>query len=301
MSATTDALADDIVPSHRVDPTGTATLREKYAQRLRGAYDDLRAVVRRGIDERDIFGLRTDVLADVPDPPPFPFATDERKVERFMEWLERQQDRGVLEVIDEDENVWIRQAYARGVQDADRALNASGVQVAEQDLQAMFNMPVHRSSLEQLFTRNFENLRDINAVTADQIREELTDGFSRGLGPRDIARNVTDRIDKIGKHRATVLARTEVINAHADATLNRYEDFGVTRVTVRAEWLTAGDDRVCPICGSLEGEVFTTTEARTGTFNFEPGEADPEHLAGDYPVKPPSHPQCRCRLIPSVT
>ena len=45
-----------------------------------------------------------------------------------------------------------------------------------------------------------------------------------------------------------------------------------------AEWSTAGDDRVCPLCGPLEGSVMTVKEAR-GLL--------------------PRHPNCRCAWIPA--
>lgn len=289
------------VPSNRVDPTGTATLRRNYAARLRGRFDELATAIRRGVADNDSLGLNVDVLQSTPTPPPrFPFATDERKRRAFMDWLERQERRGVLEVIGDDSNPFIRQAYSRAVQDADRALNAEGVSVPTQDLEAVFNTPVHRRTLEQLYTRNFENLKDITRVMNRQISEELTDGFSRGLNPNDMARNITDRVDKIGRHRATVLARTETIHAYSESTLNRYEQMGITNVTVRAEFLTAGDDRVCPLCSTLEGTTVSTEVARTGTWEFTADIDAHAHLEGEYPFNPPVHPACRCRWLPST-
>ena len=48
-------------------------------------------------------------------------------------------------------------------------------------------------------------------------------------------------------------------------------------VIVKAEWMTAGDDRVCPICASLQGQVFSLDE-----------------------IEPliPRHPNCRCIALP---
>lgn len=291
------------IPQHRVDPTGTHSLRENYASRLRGSFADLNTVIRTGVQQNDIFGLGRDLDTlqdDLEDPPVFPFATDSTKRREFMAWLSRQENRGILQTIQRDNNVFVKQAYSRGVQDADRAMNQLGLNVTEQELEAVFNTPIHQRSLQQLYTRNFENLEDITTEMNTQISEELTDGFSRGLGPDQMARNITDRVDKVGKHRATLLARTELVNAYSESTLNRYSEMGITNVTIRAEWLTAGDNRVCPICQSLEGNTWTIQEARTETFQFEPGEGDPASLAGEYPVKPPAHPSCRCRIIANI-
>ena len=75
------------------------------------------------------------------------------------------------------------------------------------------------------------------------------------------------------------LARTEVINAYTEGTLDSYERLGVEEVQGRAEWSTAGDDRVCPQCAGMEGAVFTIREAR-----------------GLIPL----HPNCRCAWLPVI-
>lgn len=286
------------------DPTRSQTLRRRYAQRLRGQFDAIRAAINKGIRDRDVFGLRG-VESLQPRPPRdlpsrvFDFSTDSEKTEQFMTWLRRQEQRGILEVISRGDNQFVRSAYAKGLRHADAQLNAEGLVVPDEELQTLFNQPVHRDTLQSLFTRNFNELEGITEAMNQQISRELTDGFSRGLGPREMARNVTDRVDKVGKHRATVLARTETIRAHSDATLNRYEQLGVETVTIEAEFLTAGDARVCPLCASQEGRTFTITEARSETFSFRAGESQPSSLSGEYPVNPPIHPQCRCAWIPS--
>jgi len=276
-----EALAQ--APAHK-DPTQSKTLRKRYAQRLRGQLATLSATVREWVQSRDLFNLRDGEALQPRDPTPpnprdYQFTTDDRKVEAFLRWLRRQERRGVLEVIGPDDNPFVRSAYAKGIRHADQQLNAQGVTVPEQDLQAIFNTPIHRDALQLLYTRNFQQLEGVTEALNQQISRELADGFAAGENPTDIARRITDRIDKIGKTRATVLARTEVINTHATATLNRYERLGVEEVGAQVEFQTAGDSRVCPICASLEGTVYTIEEAR-----------------GRIPV----HPQCRCAWLPVV-
>jgi hypothetical protein len=75
-----------------------------------------------------------------------------------------------------------------------------------------------------------------------------------------------------------MIARTEIINAHAEGQLDSFDMLGVEEVGVVAEWATAGDDRVCEECASIEGELFTVDEAR-----------------GMIPL----HPNCRCAWIPA--
>jgi SPP1 gp7 family putative phage head morphogenesis protein len=114
--------------------------------------------------------------------------------------------------------------------------------------------------------------------------------LAAGENPRDIARRLTDRVDAIGKTRATTLARTSVIDTFNSASLARLDELGVEGVTVKAEVRTAGDARVCPQCAALEGRTWTIEEARSETTT----------AAGqEVPVKPPIHPRCRCAVIPS--
>lgn len=269
--ATVEALAQA-----RRDPTRSKTLRRRYARRLRGGFSDINTQIRRGVRDADIFLL--EALAE--PPPRFTFETDDEKVEAFVAWLRRQQNQEVLTVIRRDDNKFVRGAYGKGIRHADKQLRKQGIDVPEEDLAAVFNRPVHSDALQLLYTRNYEALQGITDDVAKEISRELTDGFAQGWGPRKMARSLTDRVDAVGKTRATTLARTEVINAHAESTLTRFEEQGVDQVTVQAEWLTAGDDRVCADCQALEGNVYSIDEAR-GLL--------------------PRHPRCRCAWAPKVS
>lgn len=57
--------------------------------------------------------------------------------------------------------------------------------------------------------------------------------------------------------------------------------------TVTAQWSTAADERVCPICGALDGVEIGMEEE----FNF-PGKT----LYGGQKRTPPAHPRCRCAV-----
>jgi SPP1 gp7 family putative phage head morphogenesis protein len=222
-----------------------------------------------------------------------------------VNWLRRQIQNGPLEVVSREDNEFIRSAYQRGLTHADRELNAAGllVTVTGEGIGApeVFNQGVHRSQLQRLYTRNFENLENIGEDTADAIREELTEGLARGENPRKTASFINDRVDAIGRYRSTVLARSEVINSFSEASLNRFEQHNADGVTVRSEWLATDDRRTCPICETLDGNVYTTEQVRTATFTYEPDENEPPSLGGEYPVRPPAHPSCRCALSPVVS
>ena len=75
---------------------------------------------------------------------------------------------------------------------------------------------------------------------------------------------------------ATMVARTEVSRAFA---MGRIEAFTQMGVVEKVQWLVSPDERLCPICGAMEGETFTLQEA--------------SNLI-------PIHPQCRCTWVPIV-
>jgi hypothetical protein len=229
MSAVADA-----VPAHRRDPTGTATIRDRYARRLRGGFADINTLIREGVRERDVFGLQVDTLQD--DLPPLArFDRDARKRDLFNEWLQERLNEDVLTVIERDGNRFIDAAYRRGLEDADRFVEAGDIGTGAGEVAASLDVPVHERAVKDLYARNFQALKDISAGVGRQVGGELAEGLAAGENPTKVARRLTDRVDSIGKTRATVLARTEIINAHSEAALTRYEQLGVGGVTVQAE------------------------------------------------------------------
>lgn len=293
----------------QADPTGTRTIRERrFVPELRRRFRRVRGLVRTTVGyENDALQLAGNAEpADV-----FDFPTDAQKEAAFQRWLQQALEDEVLAPVGTMATrngqhytaKYVRAAYSKALRDADRRLKQEGIQVpgSDESIEATVRAPIHERTLQRLYTRTFENLEGITDDTAVVLRDELTRGLAEGKNPREVARRLTGELETITRTRADVLARTETINAYTEGTLRRYEEMGADAVTVTAEWSTAGDNRVCPICETLEGQTFTIREARTETFEFTPGEDDIESLAGEYPVKPPAHPQCRCAFLPAVS
>jgi SPP1 gp7 family putative phage head morphogenesis protein len=296
MSAIHDTLASYTRPRDAYGPTRIKTATIRFEQTLRGVLRRINAAIRRGIIEDDIFGLQdngADTLA-VEGPPPLETESNARKTALFIQWLREQLDTELLEVVSRNENPYIRSAYAQGIRMAtgqlrDRDLTPDVVDISEVVEQGNFNR-----GLQVLFNRTYDFLDDVAESVVREVRDELMEGFSRGENPTKVARRLTDRIDSVGKHRATMIARTEMINAHSEGYLNRMADEQErqdTTIAVSHEWQTARDDRVCPICKPLNGVNFTIPEMRESTFELD---------GQTWQLKPPAHPQCRCTLSPSV-
>lgn len=262
------------------DPTHTRTVSDSYARRLRGAFSNINTVIREWVEEDDgleITAAQAEITAEPPHPSrDYDFSTDEEKVEAFAEWLEEAQESEVLQVVDIDDNRYVRKTYEKGAKAANGDMADNGIDV--EGITDLGNQPVHSDSLELLYARNYELLEGITEDVADEVREVMTEGFQEGVGPREMGRSIRDRVDKVGMHRATMLARTETIHAHTQGAVGRYRQIlgDDAEVVVEAEILTAGDERVCPICEPRHGTTMSLDEAEQDG--------------------PPFHPQCRCTI-----
>lgn len=261
----------------RRDPTRSITLRRKYAGAASRRFRELKGAIRTTLVDNDALRLSRPALQQMRPESDFGFVSDASKVEAFRRWLQRQIDEGILEVDGSWQRDFVRPAYAKGLRHAEARLRDHGLPVEAESLGQTFNQPIHASKLELLFTRNFTELEGITSSMGQSITRELTEGLSQGLNPREMARNLNGRVDAIGIKRARTMARTEVVRAHAESTITRFEQSGVEEVRGQAEFATAGDDRVCPICEGLDGDRFSLEEAR-----------------GLIPV----HPNCRCTWLP---
>lgn len=146
-------------------------------------------------------------------------------------------------------------------------------------LRGAFGRPESVEKVKLLAGRSYSDLEGVTEEMSTRMTRILTDGLVQGQHPLQIARTMAQDLD-IGQARAERIARTEIIRAHAEGQLQAFEALGVEELGVAVEWSTAGDNKVCPRCSSLQGIVLKISEART-----------------KVPI--PLHPDCRCAYIPS--
>jgi len=287
----TEALSPYTFERSESEPTNTYTAQQQFAQRLRGTLARINTKIREAVGERDLFNLQDEALADdVPDKV-FEFPTDRRKIAGFLVWLREQLDENFLAVVGPDRNQFIRKAYAAGIRNAAGQLSELDIAFLQEDTDTLVGRPIHRSSLQELYTRAYGQLVSVRDDIAQDVRDTLLSGFREGKGPRDIARNISSKIDSIGKHRSTLIARSEVINAHTTSTLNTIDevnrDADETVAAGHGVFDAAMDARTCPFCRRLNGTPLRTSEMRSGVVQFR----------GDiYRLGPPSHVQGRCNV-----
>jgi len=288
------------------DPTRTLTLRNMFANKMKGKFRTLRGSIRTAVTTQDVFGLVNPLVQSVPSRKAFEFLTSKGKIEAFMVWLQQQVDAGVLEISNFPTlgtalsshwtDMYIQTAYRTGISRAYTEMKKAGYSVPDMEdlggLNTIFSMPIHADRVGILFARVFSDLKGITDAMDMQISRVLAQGMADGKSPILIAKELTRTIsgpvgdlgltDTLGRfipaqRRAEMLARTEIIRAHHQGMVNTYESFGIEGVFVKAELITAGDSSVCIECADLEGIVFTLAEIRNVI---------------------PVHPLCRCISLP---
>jgi len=142
------------------------------------------------------------------------------------------------------------------------------------------------ATTEQQLIEGLLPQRDVN-----KLKVILKDGFRKNKTitqiERDISRsiNLKDRVrfDEDGVKKLTLSADKRPINIARTETV-RLANQGLKDLYLENEiksyrWLTALDERTCPICEALDGQVFETREGLAG-LNM-----------------PPAHSMCRCSMV----
>jgi SPP1 gp7 family putative phage head morphogenesis protein len=291
-------------------PSGTEDIEERFLQTVADRSARVRQLVEATVAKNDALHIeerqRTGALADEREN--FPRVGPDELTDRFADWFQDVLEDELLEPLSIEDveagDHWtaefLRGGYVRAWQQATGRLQQEGADVSAQSIESVIRLPVPREQLQDLYRRAYENLEDITAGMAQTIREELSEGLDAGENPLQMARRLNEELEDITHSRLRTLARTEVINSHTTATLDRYERAGADTVR-HGEWADADDDDVCPICSRLDGREYSIDEMRSGAFEFEPGPDEPDYLAGTYPIRPPAHPNCRCTIMPVIT
>ncbi|HUT54386.1 MAG TPA: minor capsid protein [bacterium] len=143
---------------------------------------------------------------------------------------------------------------------------------------------VDTDALDFMANYNLVLAGDVNRELADGIKRVVFSGVATGKGVEDIVRDLGhvvkdpesfrhagSKVFSKAQYRMELIARTEVLRAHNQGRIKFHKHVGVKKL----EWMTMDDERVCPVCGPLDGKVF---------------------LIDRFPQQP-AHPNCRCTNI----
>lgn len=290
---------------NRVDPTKTLGIQNRFVSDFKRRFKKVTREIIETVVSKDVFGMRPTTYVS---PREFAFLTSPEKINAFMAWLNMLVENEILQVGYMNQlgrasqeawtNIYVLDSYKRGVLRARYEMKKAGYDVPSIEqtggIEASMSLPFHIDRVGLLYIRAFNELKGITSAMDVQISKVLAQGMIDGDGPRMVARKLVKTITGIGEdlgitdtlgryipamRRAEMLARTEMIRAHHIAMIQEYRNWELSGVYVLAEFLTAGDDRVCPICAGIEaqGKEYTLDEAE-----------------GLIPV----HPQCRCICLP---
>lgn len=154
-------------------------------------------------------------------------------------------------------------------------------------LQASFDIdnPAAVRYLENLGARR---VTGINRETRRQLSRMLADAVEQGHSYQRTEQAIRQRFDGMAARqpqlhigsRAELIAVTETAEAYEHSQALVADDMAANGVETEKHWMTAGDDRVCPICvpNGEQGKV-----PRGEAFE-----------SGHY--RAPGHPACRCAV-----
>ena len=290
----------------RIDPTRTLSLRNSFARDMNRRFNDIIADIRTAVVKEDVFGLTPTTFArgNTPGRKAFVYPSLSERIAAFMEWIDRLVENNVLEnrvgarFGTATEAAWtrfyVRLGYEQGIRRARQELIKARYQVplidASGGIPAIMRQPTHNERLGILIRRTNMELKGVTDAMKQQINRVLSQAMMQGKNAKQIASLLVKTIggptleltDSLGrfipaKRRAQMIARTELIRTFAGAVVQEYRLWGILGARVKAEILTAGDDRVCARCHEFEGKIFTLDEI-DGLI--------------------PAHVQCRCLILP---
>lgn len=267
-----------------------ATAQDEFLREVRRRFREVRGATRKTIVDNDALRLKGSDdgprhprdLVNVDPAQSFDFQTDAERIQAFNAWFDDAVDRGILEQLDREDVIagrhftapYMDSSYEKGLTWADKQLAEVGFEVGGTSIDAVMQLPNHRDALQTLYTRSYRQLNGITTDMESEISRLMTNELAAGAGPRRIARELTGSIRTFEKTRANVFARTEVMNAFAQANGERFKQYGVEQVDILTH-------QPCNVCA----------DARD---------------SGPYPVSEaqsmlPFHPNCVCTMQPHRT
>lgn len=255
----------------RIDPTRTVTLRRQFLVKLRKIFAKLKFQINELLVKENALGVNTR----------WKFYPSPEKIQAFEAWL-RAQFVNVADVWKAFINAGFQKGASRAFDDVRKRKPEEKLDfyagTREEFLRSSFANPASNDALRVLVGRSLTEYKGITEEMSTRMVRILAEGLTRGENPRIVAKNMARQLD-MSFRKASTIARTELIRAHAEGQLQAMRKLGVQDLNVMVEWSTAGDSRVCPLCKPMDGVTFSIDEA-SGLI--------------------PYHPNCRCAWVPAI-
>jgi len=278
------------------DPSLTLTLRTTLASKYAGRFRKISAEIRNKIVNENYFNATQQLSVQnshVISLNQYIYPSSPEKISGFMDYINLLIEQNIFEMqyvwtatMPENQmwsSIYITTAYQKGLERSRQDLIKMGfglqLPAADTAIAAYMGMGVHIDALKTAYIRQFEAMKGITSVMSAQISHVLTQGIAEGRSPLELARNIANRIDKIGITRAKMIARTEIVRAYNIATLLNFEQLDkLITDDLMVQWWTALDERVRSKHRHWHGDIITTQKATTRI----------------------GEPNCRCSIIPYI-
>lgn len=252
------------------DPTLTLTLRRQAVSAFNRRFRELKTLLNQSIRDNDALGFDDNfaINATPASPNQFVFFSDAEKIPAFMAWLRTQENEIIFDNAAAADGFWfnefINRSYVRGAEKARALLEPFLIDFPLYLNTPILGLPKHIDRLALLHTRSFQELKGINEAMDQQISRILSEGLLEGRGAGDIGKDIANRVDKVGRSRARLLARTEIIRAHNEASIAEAEQIStLIGEDVLLQCNTANDERVRSRHRFWHRVVYTVKEARS--------------------------------------
>jgi SPP1 gp7 family putative phage head morphogenesis protein len=234
------------------------------ALQLDAGDDEAEQAIRMGIERRATRNLRdamNELLAGLYPQGYGEFADPNEEAARIQRaWAESQR---------------LRDTVGRAIQDsADLGVNVAVRQF--ENIGLGFDWTLANASAREWADRHTDDLlRQLGTTTHEAVGPVLRRWVDNG---EPLEMLIQDLEPLFGANRAARIASTETTRAYTQGNLETYR---ASNVTKRAEWRTANDEKVCPICAPLNG--VRSDNVQSPTFR---------HPDGTFYGPPPAHPRC---------
>jgi hypothetical protein len=253
------------------DPTTTLTIRNKAVSEVNKRFSAFAKKLKFFIVDLDSFGLGVKTNASLgiqyQDYGKFTYLREADKIQAFNNWLADNIELEILmrsaagEIRAHWLSYYLGVSYEKGVNTTRRDV-ANATPVPGLAPGSVWTNPAHSIRAELIYIRAYDALENITKAMSDAISRELATAMIQGYGVDKAARNMLGRVEAIGKVRARLIARTEMVNAHNVASIIESQTLeGLIGRELKMQWHTSLDGRERDSHRERHGKIYTKEQA----------------------------------------
>lgn len=194
----------------------------------------------------------------------------------------------------------IRTAYDKGLTLARRDLDFFDIPEQLVNEATRRNNPVHQRALKVEYEKVYGTIERQTDVATTLVDEQLREASENGMSIEWTVEATNKALKTKLAHRYTALANTSLVRATNTALLNSFAELDIDLVAIAIEG--DGDTGNYAFNVSSDGDVFTTAMEENTVCQRCLSSAETVHkrvdVESDVELRPPLHPNCKCRVIP---